>query len=1065
MTGWSTGETGRYCPACDARVDAVLCPVHHLATTRPNGADPAAHLQPGQRVGHRYEILRALGRGAMGAVYAANQLSVDRLVALKVMSSDALTEGRESIRRFHQEAQSASRLNHPNIVAVHDFGVDEDLGMPFIAMELLEGQTLAALLRARGPLPLGEAAAIASRMARGLAAAHRLGIVHRDLKPENVIVDAPPGDDLHLKIVDFGIARHMSAPLEPGRDDTGTIVGTPRYLSPEQIRGEPIDGRADLYALGCILFELLEGRPPFEDAVPTQLMMKHLELVPPPLERVGSGPEADVVRSLCRQLLARVPSERPESAVAVGRALQRLELEPGAEHEDWASFDAQPEPGDETLVRDRAGIFSRSGAPGARSAGRPAPPVSDRSTRTSLARPVPWAWIGAGLVATMVAGAMPIHDAVLGVSGSQPEAVAAALGDAGVLACPIWEVRGVEEPSGWLGASAADVLCRRARWYLGGRGGRTSTPAQLLDFAPVPDERADPDPYADPGLRARSESVARTRADAWVRGRIAYDGRDTFTATIRLYADGPVRAGPWTATGRAPFEAAGAALDAAVAAGVLPPRERLEPDVAYWWYLDSVEDGLALQDLYERTLSGLGLTQACARLLDGQTPPPVWERAASWCPSSDRAAEAKRAVRSRVRGSDLRAAIWKTILGFGSADEGGSSNDDADARVRRLRAALTDAGSHEAQNLMRVAIALSLQRRDHPLKLPALRSALERWPRQVFGLRGIYAEAATELASLSVVAGLQAWEPSFTCISGRVPAELLPVFRRRAFLQSGGRHTEHTWVVYGYGRSLLDQGRVNEARAFAASLLEGHPTQSRNAVLLEAEAALTEAEFVAVATTLASLPPSRLDPTAVRHLYRLAELAPALRAAARPAFEAVCDPTFDGNIDGLGPFASAQYRALNVLELAPRVDASLGRRCLAAFDASPLADEPFFADCRLGVERYLGGDVEGAVRAWRRIRPPLHGCRAPVSVIQRVDPGLAARADAVHLEDRTYGGAHPAQVREARRAATRGEYARARVLAERVVRAWGRADVRVPAVDEMRALLRRLPATASANLK
>jgi hypothetical protein len=192
----------------------------------------------------------------------------------------------------------------------------------------------------------------------------------------------------------------------------------------------------------------------------------------------------------------------------------------------------------------------------------------------------------------------------------------------------------------------------------------------------------------------------------------------------------------------------------------------------------------------------------------------------------------------------------------------------------------------------------------------------------------------------------------------------------------------------------------------------------------------------------------------------LAALAPELSPTAERAFWRVCDPAFDGQLDGLGWFASLQYRGLNLLELAPRVRPELGRRCLAAFDV-PLGDEPFFADCRRGVERYLDGDVVGAVRAWRRIRPPLHGCRAPVDVIERVDPELAARVDARVLGDRTYGGAHPAHVREARRAAARGENAEALALAQRVVDAWSHADVHIPAVGEMRALLSRLSAEAS----
>ncbi|PYU85949.1 MAG: protein kinase, partial [Acidobacteria bacterium] len=213
-----------------------------------------AHLGP-------YEILAPLGAGGMGEVYRARDSRLGREVAIKVLP-ESFSKDPDRLRRFEQEARAASQLNHPNIVTVHDFGTYEDA--PYAVQELLEGETLGERLRT-GALPASKAVECGIQVARGLAAAHEKGIVHRDLKPENLFLTS----DDRVKIVDFGLAKLAAAEGPVAEQDglptatqataAGIVMGTLGYLSPEQARGQTVDQRADIFALGAILYEMLSG--------------------------------------------------------------------------------------------------------------------------------------------------------------------------------------------------------------------------------------------------------------------------------------------------------------------------------------------------------------------------------------------------------------------------------------------------------------------------------------------------------------------------------------------------------------------------------------------------------------------------------------------------------------------------------------------------------------------------------------------------------------------------------------------------------------------------------------
>jgi tRNA A-37 threonylcarbamoyl transferase component Bud32 len=263
----------------------------------------------------RYEVLAELGRGGMGVVYRARDTRLDRMVALKRLS-EHIRDHPRAVALLLQEARSAARLNHPNIVTVYD--VDYDAGAYFITMELMEGQPLNAVLQQRGRLTPKAAAWVGLHAATGLAYAHERRIVHRDVKTANLFVTR----ERSLKVMDFGLAKMV----EEVRRRASLIAGSPSYMAPEQAQGLEVDGRADLYALGVTLFELLTGRLPFEDGDPSH----HHQNTPPPdpRERVASIPDA--FAELVVRLMAKQPECRPARAGEVAAQLRAFERDPSA---------------------------------------------------------------------------------------------------------------------------------------------------------------------------------------------------------------------------------------------------------------------------------------------------------------------------------------------------------------------------------------------------------------------------------------------------------------------------------------------------------------------------------------------------------------------------------------------------------------------------------------------------------------------------------------------------------------------------------------------------------------
>ncbi len=423
---------------------------------------PPEPLAPGSLFAERYEIVRRLGTGGMGTVYLARHREMGRLCAIKLLHPRLLRDA-EARERFAREARLVSRVTHPAVCAVYDFGTAE--GQVFLAMEYVEGRSLGALLAERGRLPLRRAAALAEEIAAGLDAAHDLGLVHRDLKPDNVIVTVGRGREV-VKLVDFGIAKGAAA--DPAADLTaeGIVVGTPDYMAPEQVAGDPVDRRADLYALALVFCRMATGTLPFRAPTAREAMTRRL--TEPAGSLAAMAPDLAVPRGVEEALeraLSRAPDERQASAGAFAseltEAVAHLPEDPAA---------------DAATVRLDAPTTPEPRATGGRR-GRPA-------------------LIGAGILAVAVAA----WGLWLGRPAIQPEAGPA----------PVDSVAATADTGSASGPGPAGPAVPPPR--------SAGTPLPAL---PTPEETTDP--ATRDAARARAEQIyARPDADPLVRAQAAF---------------------------------------------------------------------------------------------------------------------------------------------------------------------------------------------------------------------------------------------------------------------------------------------------------------------------------------------------------------------------------------------------------------------------------------------------------------------------------------------------------------------------------------------------------------
>jgi serine/threonine protein kinase len=312
----------KVCPVCGTEYgdEAAFCS-RDRSSLRPVAAESSAGLV-GQLVGDRYQVERRLGQGGMGEVYLARHVLMGRQCALKVMNQ-ALSQDPDAVSRFNREATNASRISHPNVCAVYDFGLTPD-GLVYLAMEFVEGRALSELLDDAGPLPVQRAAELVVQCAHGLQVAHDLGIVHRDLKPDNIMVT--PGKDREIvKLVDFGIAKAAETSGGQRVTKTGFVVGTPEYMAPEQLAGDPLDGRSDQYGLALVFYRAITGVLPFEGTSAQETLVKRLTDPPRPLAVARPDvPFPAGLQGVMDRALARDPEARYPTVIAFADAVSAI---------------------------------------------------------------------------------------------------------------------------------------------------------------------------------------------------------------------------------------------------------------------------------------------------------------------------------------------------------------------------------------------------------------------------------------------------------------------------------------------------------------------------------------------------------------------------------------------------------------------------------------------------------------------------------------------------------------------------------------------------------------------
>jgi eukaryotic-like serine/threonine-protein kinase len=987
---------------------------------------------PGERIADRYELVAPLGEGGMGVVWRARDTRLGRAVAVKLLSATIV--GSETARvRLIREARAAAALEHEGIIRVYDVGELPD-GGAFLVMELVRGQSLRDLIE-QAPLTPARCIRIVTQVAQALQLAHASGVVHRDIKPDNVMVR----DGDRVIVVDFGVAKPVATEIVvnaetlAGVTDTtltgaGQIVGTPAYLSPEQARGTDVGAATDQFALAVTAFEAMTGQRPWEGKSPAEVV-------------------ASILRDPPASLRALVPSAPASLEAALVRALAK---DPANRHADMASF--------------------------ADALGAAAADISGASLVMGPSLPVPSPATRAGTVstnggqATTAPPAVPqrrtwmVVLAMLGLAGvvtfamrrSQTnDSTPAATKTPSTIACPQFEVTGVDAP--FIGAAAAALACERVQLARGGTDSHTLTPAELAG-APRDVTPAFPSGLFD-GKESRARSVeAARRSGSWLDGTLE-KRVDAYVATVALRdADGTERA---RGEGHAVelFEAVRDALAPIVRS--LPPLTREEAAyLEHWLDVGSVDDALALLDVRTAILveDPESLRATCSAL-DGHhgLSPRALYLARSSCRKKLRTGpvlDEPPALDESTPGALITTSLARGTLG-GPAAVRERARRLEQARDRETSAegkARLSAAAAEVYNLIADERARDVARGALLASPKAVDWRASAWHRVAFSSSG-------DVALASAIVAWHPWEPISQSLWGVTIANDSAghaiSFERAYLLSRRGTY------AYGYGTNLLERGNIEPARGVAEL---AHDESLRTEILL------SEARYGAVLAQvpklLAELPAS--DENAAL-AFRLAHQG--VRASVilgRPADfvdgvvtrYVLSEPHHV--IDATGPIVALVHACV----LAPR---AVGRRCIdrleqlrrdAKLPGIFSSMDPILA----GAARFVADDYAGAAKSWRTLLRAAGWVQGPlrdplaiafdgageVELAEEVDAPLVALVDLPRTAD-------PAWVRAAKRAHKRGDVAQARKLARAVVDKWRFADEKVPAAQEMKDLLAKLP--------
>ncbi len=999
----------------------------------------------GARIADRYVLTAEVGAGGMGVVWRARDTRLERDVAVKLLPAGAV--GDDIARaRLLREAKAAGSLQHDGIVRIYDVG-EADAGSAFLVMELVAGSSLRDTLT-EGKLTRVERIHVIVQIGRALAVAHGAGIIHRDVKPENVLIR----HDKRPILLDFGLAKPipsgMAKTLDVGAAPTnitqeGSVVGTPAYLAPEQIRGDEVGAPADQFALGVTAFELLTGRMPFEGNSVLAILASVLHETPPLASTVCADVSEAVAEVLARAM-RRAPAERWPSVSDFADALEAAST--GAADKPVAAV-PKVSPSARTL----------SDATAATDAVAPAA-VGSRS-RTWLRVAV----VGSGLVLAGVLGARMIgHHVDLGTapppSSSSASSLATLPADA-VMACPLFTVSGdgLESPTGWLGAAAAGLACERAQDLLGGASSRALGPADLAGLPRDATDMGSDDPFAAAETSTRVDSAAADKTARLV-GSLTKEPHDFVVDVIVRTRDGRDLA---RGSGRA--EELAAAVSAAVRgiSGVFGDA-RATTFQKEWLRVDTREAALDLRDLASALIieDDVLTAAACARVAKRtDVRPDMLYLARALC--QERIA---RVVLDEVPppiDESSPGALATTV----AAHRARGGIEEVRKRVALLERAIAQTSNNEERVILSAAAAEVLyaagdNMRSRELSRLAVRSSpklvdLRGTPWHRLTLSGNFDSHGTRAHAAWVP-----WEPVAMQNIG-VGAASSPYLTRLRLVGRAALLARRGFFMSSYCEQLTRAGRTVEAEGIADQLDND---------LLRIRVLIGQGRYKAAVergtAKLAALPTTDAN---AGMAFRLASaVAEAAHYIGKPA--PFVDDIVTRFVDaepphvkiGVVPFVALVHACAS----AP---AATGKRCIhrvrQLFARGDLGGLVSAAGPMLeGAERWVAGDVEGAAKIWRplvreattlEVESLRHIIVEAFDRSGMMDLGARLDADMLSLADMP-GAMDPAFPRGAIRAEKRGDFAVARKLANAALAKWQTADDDVPQAAEMKALLKRI---------